>query len=239
MSQPEKLSLVLYEEHHRPRYFELSRTTVRVLMYGLPFITLISLAGLLGVAYYLKENHAQAMRKEPQVILSLREENQRLMEEKEELVQTTKNLETKLATTDIDTEGLSATLGLFKYTPGMEDLSANPVLAIEDISIAEEQQGLFLQFNLVNLTQDTSRQAGYIFILLISGRTITFYPETAFTEDDPLISFNKGEYFAAARFRPVEARFPITSQEKRGLIKIILFSRTGDLLAKKTQNYSF
>jgi hypothetical protein len=235
----EKLSLVIYEHDRRPRFFELSKASYRTLLIGLPLVTMIALLALGSVLIYFREIRAVAMRKEPQIIQSLKDEKLRLQAREQELIFTNKELETKLATTDIDAEGLSATLGLFKLTPGMEDLSANPILGIEDVNVKSNEDKVILNFNLVNLLSETNRQVGYIFALIISGNKIHVYPEDAFNDSDPLISFNKGEYFATARFRPVEAAFNKSSIGNRGLVKVLLFSRTGDLLAKKTQNYQF
>lgn len=237
MSEKSKISLVLYQDQERPRYFELSSLTIKTLIYGLPIITLTCLLITLGMTLYFKEIRSVAVRKEPAIIQKLNQEKAVLAAREVELLAITRDLEEKLATTDIDTEGLSATLGLFKFVPGMEDLSANPSLAVEDVTLTRQNQGAALQFNLVNLTPDTTRQAGYIFALIISGGIISIYPEDAFSDDDPLITFNRGEYFATARFRPVEAEFKQMGQASKGIIKILLFSRTGDLLAKKTQSY--
>lgn len=235
----EKLSLVIYEHDQRPRFFELSKSTFRTLLLGLPLITLVAVIALGSVLIYFREIRAVAMRKEPQIIQALKDETLRLEAREQELLVTNKELELKLATTDVDSEGLSATLGLFKLTPGIEDLSANPILGIEDVTVKSLNDKVILNFNLVNLLSETDRQVGYIFALLISGNKVHVYPEDAFNESDPLISFNKGEYFATARFRPVEAQFSNTSIGNKGLVKVLLFSRTGDLLAKKTQNYQF
>jgi hypothetical protein len=235
----EKLSLVIYEHDQRPKFFELSKSSYRLLLLSLPIITMVSLVALASILIYFREIRAVAMRKEPQIIQSLRDDKTKLELREQELLVTNKELETKLATTDIDSEGLTATLGLFKLTPGIQDLSANPILGIEDVNVLSNADKIVLSFNLVNLLAETNRQVGYIFAILISGNKIHVYPEDAFNESDPLISFNKGEYFATARFRPVEAQFSNTSIGNKGLVKVLLFSRTGDLLAKKTQNYQF
>jgi hypothetical protein len=239
MAERTKVSLVLYEGQERPRYYELSPGLVKALLYGLPLLTFLAVIVTAGLILYFKEIRAVAIRKEPAIIQKLTQERETLAARETELIRTAQELELKLATTEIDTEGLSATLGLFKYVPGMEDLSATPSLSIEDIQLRRREGQANLTFNLVNLTPDTSRQAGYIFALFIAGPTVSVYPEGAFTEDDPLIAFNRGEYFATARFRPVEASFTIPPNTNRGIVKILLFSRTGDLLAKQTQNVAF
>lgn len=238
MSKDSKVSLILYTDHEIPKYFEVKKSVIKFLFYVLPFVTVASLIAVILGGLSIKHIRVLAARKEPAIIQELRDENVLLDTRVQELMGMNREFETKLSQTHVDSEGLSATLGLFKLTAGMQDLSANPIIGIEDVTLKPLENEIHLAFNLLNLAPETNRQVGYIFAMLISGSSISFYPETAFSDDDPLVSYTKGEYFATARFRPVEAVFK-GNFSKRGMVKILLFSRTGDLIAKKTQTYAF
>lgn len=233
MSQSnDKLSFILYTQQKAPRFYEISRNYFKFLTVGLPLITFLSLGALVAMGVYFKQLEVLAKRKEPVVINNLREENQTLSTKISELENLNKSLENKLASPIESTREFS-TLSLFKQVQGQKDLSKSPALTLEEEEVVPSENDLALNFKIVNATKDGSRQAGYLFVVMKAANQVAVYPEDSFERDEMQLAFNKGEYFATSRFRPVRAVFPRVPGARDVLFKIIIFSATGDLIQKQ------
>tara|TARA_R110000868_G_scaffold226115_13_gene478652 strand:- start:3134 stop:3868 length:735 start_codon:yes stop_codon:yes gene_type:complete len=230
--EQDKLSFILYTKQLAPRYYEISRNYFKFLTVGLPVITFICIGGLIAFAVYFKQLEVLAKRKEPVVINNLREDNLALTNKINELDLLNKSLENKLAS-PVQTDREFGTLSLFKQVQGQKDLSKSPALTLEEVEVVPVDNDIALNFKIVNATKDGSRQAGYLFVIMKAGNQIALYPEDAFERDEMQLSFNKGEYFATSRFRPVRAVFPRVSGTREVLFKIVIFSATGDLVQKQ------
>ena len=228
----DKLSFILYTKQLAPRYYEVSKRYFKFLTVGLPMITFVCIAGLIAFAVYFKQLEVLAKRKEPIVINNLRHENTSLSSKIKELEMLNKDLENKLAS-PVQTNREFSTLSLFKQIQGQKDLSKSPALTLEEVEVVPVENDIALNFKIVNATKDGTRQAGYLFVVMKSGNQVALYPEDSFERDEMQISFNKGEYFATSRFRPVRAVFPRVSGTREVLFKIIIFSATGDLIQKQ------
>ncbi len=228
----DKLSFILYTKQLAPRYYEISRNYFKFLTVGLPVITFICIGGLIAFAVYFKQLEVLAKRKEPVVINNLREDNLALSNKISELDQLNKSLENKLAS-PVQTDREFGTLSLFKQIQGQKDLSKSPALTLEEVEVVPVDNEIALNFKIVNATKDGARQAGYLFVIMKAGNQVALYPEDAFERDEMQLSFNKGEYFATSRFRPVRAVFPRVSGTREVLFKIVIFSATGDLVQKQ------
>lgn len=233
MSQAEdKLSFILYTKQRAPRYYEISRNYFKFLTVGLPLITFICIASLVAIGVYFKQLEVLAKRKEPVVINELREENSTLAKKISELELLNKNLENKLAS-PIESDREFSTLSLFKQVQGQKDLSKSPALTLEEIEVVSTDSELALNFKIVNATKDGARQAGYLFVVMKAANQVAVYPDDSFERDEMQLAFNKGEYFATSRFRPVRAAFNKVPGARDVLFKIIIFSATGDLIQKQ------
>lgn len=228
----DKFSFILYTKQRAPRYYEVSRRYFRFLTVGLPIITFISLCAVVGFGVYFKQLEVLAKRKEPAVINELRETNVLLASKISDLEVLNKNLENKLAS-PLENDREFSTLSLFKQIQGQKDLSKSPALTLEEVEVAPNDNNVALNFKIVNATKDGSRQAGYLFVIMKSANQIAVYPDDSFERDEMQLAFNKGEYFATSRFRPVRAVFPRVSGARDVLFKIIIFSATGDLIQKQ------
>lgn len=229
-----KLSVILYQDGDKPKYYELNKSQMKTLLVGLPLITAISLGLLIVGALSLKTLRVQAERKEPKIIQDLRQELGELQKKSTDVFALNDELIEKLATTEATgTTAQQVPLTLFKITPGQQDLSQTPSLNVEDFEYILEGEEVLIKFNLVNQNPDGPRQTGTIFIIMMTGNTYTFYPQDAMSEDETKLVFNKGEFFSAARFRPVEARMILPPRLGKALFKVLIFSRTGDLVSKK------
>lgn len=226
-----KVSFILYEENHPPRFFILSKRIIKFLYYGLPTITLISLCALLTIGVYFEQIKKATKRKEPAIIKELKDERASLILAKEEITKERDQLQKKLGQGVESNSGLSF-LSLFAQSPGRTDKTSSPEMSIEEISINEISGKTQINFKLINLTKNESRITGYIFVLLQNKGGLYSWPENAFDDLSMQISFPKGEFFATTRFRPVNASFP-AKLTKDSLFKVIIFSRTGDLIFKQ------
>lgn len=232
MSQ-KKLSVILYQDGDKPKYYELNKAQMKTLIVGLPIITTACLVLLIFGALSLKTLRVQAERKEPKIILDLRTELADLEKKSEDIFKLNDELTTKLSTTTEQAVSSTLPLTLFRATPGQQDLSQTPSLNVEDFEFNVQDQEVAIKFNLVNQDPDGPRQTGTIFILMMTGNTYTFYPQDALSADETKLVFSKGEFFSAARFRPVEARMILPPRFGAALFKVLIFSRTGDLVTKK------
>lgn len=231
---PNKLSFILYEENNAPKYFEVKKSFLKFILVGLPIVALASLAVVAIGTVYFKQIKTMAERKEPKIIAELRTENETLKAKQEELVLLTKELENRLAApaSGDEVSGL-ASLSLFQAAQGQKDLTQKPLLTIENVRAELGKDNILFSFRLVNQTIDNNKLAGFVFVMMRVGETIYFYPADSIPENDMKLSFNRGEPFATSRFRPVEATFPKPAKSTQALFKILIFSRTGDLIHKK------
>lgn len=226
-----KLAFILYEEKNPPKYFEVKKSTLRFILFGMPIVTLICIVTISLIFIYFKHIENQLKKKEPVVIQALKE-NQRVLEKKGVELNTLNNqLQKKLLSKA--PENLE-TLNLFKPVLGQKDLSHELAIKIDQVSIKENDDKINFKFNIVNIQPSGQKLSGYIFIILKTLNSFFIYPENAMEHDELQLSFTKGESFGTWRFRPVETNFPNNKQGlDKMLFRIFIFSRTGDLIHKQ------
>lgn len=232
-----KVSMIVYQKNDRPKYYEINKRQLKVLLTSLPIITVVCLTTLIAGLIYFRDIRLAAQKKEPIIIQNLRNQLAELKDESKETFELNKQLESKLAQTDVASDSI-APLTLFKLTTGQQDLSNSPIINIEDFQISHNESELQLKFNIVNIDDGETRQSGYFFVLMMTGNTYTFFPRDALVPSETQLSYNKGSYFSVARFRPVETNFELPNNRGQALFKILIFSRTGDLLTKKIHSYN-
>ena len=66
-----KISFVLYEDEISPRFYEINKNFAKLILFGLPTLTLIVILLLTGVGVYFKQIQTMAQRKEPKIIREL------------------------------------------------------------------------------------------------------------------------------------------------------------------------
>jgi hypothetical protein len=225
-----KISLIFFEDLRSPRYFEINKKHLKFLFVGLPIICLIIIAILLIGVLYFNQIKASILRKEPIVIKELRTKNLKLTEKNAEINKFNKILQNKLSS------GLTtplSSLGFFYPITAQQDLTHTPYIAIENYNYQFQENNLSVSFSLANLSSEGTKQAGYIFTFLKTNNGIMVYPESALPEEEFQMKFNRGEYFSFSRFRPVTATFNLNQKVDNFLIKVLVFSRTGDLILRK------
>lgn len=227
-----KLSFVLYEDRYPPRFYSISKTKLRFIIYGLPTLTLISIIILGMGGIYFKHIERLAEKKEPAIIKSLRLDKQQLTSEIAKITTSRDLLQNKLSQGITKTTGLGF-LSLFNQSAGRKDLTASPEMKLEEIELSPNSSNVSISFNVVNMTKDESRLTGYIFVVMKGGDNIQVWPKTSFTDSSMLVQFGNGQFFATSRFRPVRADFRKIPGVSNYLFKIVIFSRTGDLIFKQ------
>lgn len=226
-----KLSFIIYDENQAPRYYELSKGLLRFIVFVLPTLALISILITIAGFLYFKQIRHFAQMKEPQIISDLKQEIVTLKEQTASLDKERESLLVKLGQGTKDATSLESLL-LFKPSPGRKDLTKSPNLRIEEVEATQQGQNINLDFKILNLTKDQSRISGFIFVVMKDGDNLVTWPNGSMADQEMDISFNKGELFSTSRFRPVKVSFPPT-KEKDLLFKIVIFSRTGDLIYKQ------
>ncbi|MCB9061013.1 MAG: hypothetical protein H6622_05790 [Halobacteriovoraceae bacterium] len=225
-----RLTFILYEGGHPPKYFSIEKRILRSIFFGLPTITILCIILVIGGSIYFKEIISMAEKKEPVIIEKLKTENQDLAAQINEVTLENTELKNKLNSSEVPDINI---LSIFRSIPGQVDKSKVPLLAIQDLEVPYTTEKVTLRFNLVNVTENNRVLTGYIYIIARIGNSIQIYPEDSFPQDDMQLIFNKGESFLTSRFRPVEANFIKTQDIVRVSFKVLIFSRTGDLIHKQ------
>ena len=228
--EKKKFSFLFYKEKDVPQFYEVHKGFFKFFLYGLPIITLSCLILITGLLVYFKQIREVAKRKEPAVIRELKLKNLELEKGIKVATNARLSLEKKLVSS-ASSSGLK-TMSIFKIPPGQKDLTKSPKLTVKNVESSEVGKTYNLSFNLNNNSQE--KVAGYIFIIMRQGNSYQFYPEGMFEENEIQIDFNKGQYFATSRFRPVLAKFLLPAKKVNALFKILVFSRDGDLVLKHT-----
>lgn len=227
-----KLSFLLYDEKKGPIYVTTDKGLLKFTLYTLPILIIIALIIIILGSVYFKEIREMARRKEPAIIKELKSDNLALTQKIEELKKDNMAFEQKLAKGVGDSKSL--VLSLFKPVAGQEDLSITPMLRIEKLNISSENGKAKVNFEIHNQTKDNTKLFGYIHIHMSSANQIKFYPQKDIAPEDMLVTYNQGESFAVSRLRPVNAEFDVKDFDSpKALFKILIFSRTGDILLKK------
>lgn len=224
-----KLSFILYEEKSPPRYFEINKTFVRFIFFGLPLISLLSLLTAVLLLVYLKEIKSYIEKKRPEIITELEQNNADLTEKNLSLTEMNDLLQHKLSTTHISTS-IKQILSVFKPISGQKDLTNEHLFSVEDENITFDKKNILIKFKLVNITTPNRRLSGHIFVIMNNQNSIQFYPAESLKDGAMESSFIKGELFGTSRFRPVEATFSILKNPENIIFQVLIFSRTGDIL---------
>lgn len=230
-----RFSFLVYQDNKIPKYYKVNPWRTKLYLFILPTITLLSILSILGVGVYFKQIREYARKKEPEIFQQLRDQNAQLTAKVDELTGLTSTLENKLAQSSGSAEvsGVHA-LGLFQIPPGLQDMSARPNFSIREQKVRVQNGRVKFTFNVHNEGKEDEKLAGYLFVFMKNSVGYQLYPVPKTTEDFQM-SYNHGEYFATTRFRPVVADFKQDGQNLKYLFKILIFSRTGDLMYKLTQ----
>ncbi|MEK6625358.1 MAG: hypothetical protein AABY86_10340 [Bdellovibrionota bacterium] len=234
-----KYSFLLYEKKAPPRYFEIQKSTLRLLFFILPLIFSL----LSGLSYYSLRKYFKIRHQEHQIVPSVVDqfnaERSSLQSEIKDLHGLNQELQAKLTSPQMTppaSEGAlnSNVFDIFTQIHGMKDLSNTNIFTIEDPEVIFIKEQLHFRFNIVNQTKENLKYSGHVFVIFKDENAYHVYPSESMTADNFKIQFNQGESFATTLFRPVEATFKAPPQGEQGNFNVFIFSRTGDLVHKQT-----
>ena len=107
-------------------------------------------------------------------------------------------------------------------------------IRIESLKVEIAEQGLSLNFRLVNLVPNNKLLSGYLMIIVKhqSGEYDKFgtYPELALASDQP-INYLEGDTYTIRNYKWVTAQIPLTEEsEEYQSMKFLVFSDKGEIL---------
>ncbi|OFZ26645.1 MAG: hypothetical protein A2381_16770 [Bdellovibrionales bacterium RIFOXYB1_FULL_37_110] len=227
-----QLAFVVHDEHNVPRYYELNRSLLKMLLIGLPTLTFISLACLVaGLVFYMNFiNHFK--KQDIQDLQKFKTQYEEIAQKLKILQDNNNALEKKM--TSASPDKLDA-LNLIRFTPGQLDQSKSATISIEGISgnkISPVWEGkqMHLKFNLLNNAPESNRQVGFLFVVMQADSIMQIYPPNSFAENEIQITFNRGEIFGFNKLRFVDAIFDFPLNPGKVQFKILLFNKLGDLI---------
>lgn len=243
------LSFILYNREGAPRFYQVPRKSFYYYVTIPSIFSLVLICALLVFGLYFGRIRNMASQKDPETIEKLQLENEQINKELADISETNKELQNKLGlfnnfshtsptpdgklapTPQINPDILD-TLAIFR-APLFNTQESYPAFNIEDSEAVVQGAKINFRFNIVNLSKETQKLSGHIFVIMRDDYGVYFYPNNIFEDNEIKINFNRGEVFATTKFRPVEASFPRPQQSSKFLFKIIIFSRTGSLIYKQ------
>jgi len=226
------LAFVVHDEHNVPRYYQLNKSLLRMLLIGLPTLTFISITCLVaGLVFYI--NFINYFKKQDvQDLQKFKTQYEEISQKLNVLQNTNSELEKKLTSTSNDKLEV---LNLIRFSAGQLDQSKLATISIEGvlektITPVLEGKQIHLKFNLLNNSPESNRQVGYLFVVMQVENIIQIYPSNSFAEDEIQIIFNRGEIFGFNKLRLVDAAFDSPAKPGKIHFKILLFNKLGDLI---------
>ena len=227
-----KLSFILYEEQKAPKYFEITKSSLRFFIIGPPLITCISIVAFLVVTLYIKtfKNDHLSVAPPSESIKEIQLKNEQLLNMNRELHIKNSNLTKTLdisknntpnaspspatPSAKIEKKGDIESLALFPVLPGRKDQTEVPLLSLKQEQLAVENGNIIFTFGMANKqAEEDSRISGYLMVMMKYDNTLHFYPGS--TLNQKLQSpHNTGESFSFSKYRPVKAVFPYKKQSE-------------------------
>ena len=213
---------------------------MRMLIFIIPIIIIISVGSSLFTSVYMKQQIEQARSQEPEIIINLRNKSSDLSQELKALKKTNSDLIQKISS-GADAKVASSITGIsaLMATPlGFQDLRNIQQAKLENLTNDSAKEKVLFKFDILNNKKNNDKLAGFITVVQYHKDGISFYPHYDLSIDSPSLVFSKGESFVVSRFRPVVAEF---KKPKGSLVwyKIFIFSHAGDLISyKKTQTFT-
>lgn len=223
-----ELHLILHDHPEPPRLLVIPKARLKRFLILVPLIVIIMGASLILTIMWSRTKNIQVQMPSLPVVENSTKVNE-LQAELKALQTAQKALQLKLSTQGVPE--IDIWLGPVKKPYALQDLTSKKLLKIESINLEDGASKRVLRFNLINTGIEQERITGHVFVFQIDSRGLSPYP--AMTQQEWLegIRYNKGESFAVARLRPVEAPFPPADAEARFLV--VVFNREGDLLIRQ------
>jgi len=229
-----ELTLVVYDAPKPPKYLKINKVIVRVLIFLILVVIILSVAFSLFTSVYLKQKLEMAKSQEPEIILKLREVVSTSENEIEALKKTNSQLIQKISTGQATStsDEIGNLFNLFSIPLGFEDNRPKENAKLENMSNDILKDKMLFKFDILNNQAGDEKLAGFISIVQYHKDGLSFYPNYDLSLENPNLIFSKGESFVVSRFRPVIAEF----KKPKGSVvwyKVFIFSQTGNLIAFK------
>jgi hypothetical protein len=227
-----ELTLIVYNTPKPPKYIKLNKGLIKVLIFTIPLIVIVSIGSSLISSVYMKRKLENVRSKEPEIILQLKKEKEELAQEVKALKSTNITLTQKISAGGKGTVSPLNLMAMFTTPLGFEDRRGDNLAKLENINSDQVNKNILFKFDLINNKQDTSKLSGYVTIVQYHTDGISYYPSYELSVESPRLEYSQGESFTVSRFRPVIAEFA-KPNGNNVWYKIFIFSRTGNLLAYK------
>lgn len=230
----DKLSFIVYEYKKSPRFFEVSKRSLRAFFVLFPTIsTIFLIAGLIGIfQLHLVSHKGTTINSGDRTVNALEQMQVQL----KELADERNKLLEKLQSPE---NAASNQQFLFKIPKAQSDLTTQALFQMDEVKLSSTDNETTATFNLVNITKDNQKITGHFHVMLKTAKGFFFFPKNLTQTASEYIAFSDGEQFTTSRFRPVVATFPIGKNElleapQAVILKVFVFSRTGDLIFVKS-----
>ncbi len=249
------LTLIVYDSPSPPRCFRINKKVFKLVLILLSVLLITMVMATLSLGTYTKvlQNKVQGVLPGPEIVEELREQVAKLSAQNEELKNENSELKTKFIKTEevttpvvpliVEKNTIAPSkpqiprpedlIKFFKMPPGFKNLTSEGYATTQRPSYRVKTDKVIFRFNLANGKQ-VKRLQGYIFVAQFTENSIKFYPALDMANNNFNAQFNLGESFTVSRFRPTIATFDKPETEKQVTYKILVFSRTGDLLIEET-----
>jgi hypothetical protein len=227
----EEVAIVIYDAPLPPKYFRFTKRFIRTLFVVFPVLLSLIFVGLFAWGFIprLKDSPTPSF---PKV---LSPEDTRIMELEQALKDAQESnlvLTEKLNTTP-PAPGVEDPFMLgIKKPYGMQNLTAQNQVTLEQIELKQEIDKLSLKFQIISSTPET-RVTGHVLVMMFSDAGVMVYPKEANTNLSSGIKYSQGESFAVSRLRPTTADFTQKATGEGVRFIIYIFNREGDLLLMK------
>jgi hypothetical protein len=231
------LKVILYKENSAPRSLNLNtRSVYRMVAFISLLIALLIGLVALSIRLYLNRGiqpekaSLGTLAEMSEMIKSGSPEDQiRSLKDEIDILQNKIKNQATLAEKTKEIDKTNPALALF--APLVVDKTKNQELVqVKNINYipANSKGQTTVTFELHNPHPDEGTSKGYIVVLARADKNMYSYPNVFNTNGPYLLDFEKGETFAIARFRAVNAQFEIPNVPES--FQVLIFTRTGELL---------
>ena len=227
-SPSKDLTLIVYNSPRRPRYYQLNKRLLKVVLVTVPLLTFISICISFFYSLLLKGQITKMESSVPVQIQRLSSENEMLKAQNKDITKNNLTL-TKKISQGLGEETPITSLGLFTIPTGLQDIRDQKLIKIENIFLESENDIINLKFDLTNNTLDGRKLSGHLYVIQFQENIIQYYPDVQLQEKNLRLEFALGESFGFTRFRNTNASFKKISS-KKVKYKVFVFSRDGDFL---------
>jgi hypothetical protein len=231
-----EIAIVIYDAPLPPKYLKFSRKFLHFFFIIIPMLMGLILLAFFSWGFFNKIQDAPRPVM-PDITNSHQNKISALQGELDTWKENYLALQNKLSETPNNTAQDDVYLMAIKRPYGMQNLSAQKKLNLDQFELLSEPGKTTLKFQIISNNPET-KVTGHVLVFLLSEKGMMVYPSSANKSINSGVKFNQGESFSVSRLRPTNAEFQINPSSEQVRFLIYLFNREGDLLlAKETDNF--